>query len=239
MRRLHDRLGPNHFLGEDGDLGRLLLQIRADLPGDRAEDREERLAQTRGVEWRDAEPVFVPVVVLLHVGAQLGVGGTATEEDLLVVHRHFLHREHRLGAEPADDEVGLLAGDRALHGVGGVGDGLDLVGVHAHQLDLQLLAADGDAALFVDFVASHLGARPRVLSLGEGHRSDDGDLDVVLRESGGRDGENGGRGDDERARHGTPEGRKKPRRRRDILTALRRTVEPLRPSVPHIGTLPC
>ena len=99
------------------------------------------------------------------------------EEDLLVVHRHFLHRQHRLGAEAADQEVDLVARDDALDRVGRVGHRLDLVGVGADQLDLHALAADVDAARLVDLVARHLGAGPVVLALHEGHRAEDRDLD--------------------------------------------------------------
>src|SRR5712692_5208861 len=112
--------------------------------------------------------------------------GARAEENLLVVHRHFLHRQHRLGAEAADQEIGLVAGDDALDGVGGVGHRLDLVGVGADQLDLHALAADVDAARLVDLVARHLGAGQVVLSLHEGHRPEDRDLDGALRERSGR-----------------------------------------------------
>ena len=85
-----------------------------------------------------------------------------------------------------------------------VASGTDWISLvsHAHQLDLALLAADGDAARLVDLVARHLRARPLVLSLGEGHGAEHRDLDCILCESGGRHGEEAGRGDDEQANHG-------------------------------------
>ena len=112
--------------------------------------------------------------------------GAGAEEELLVVHRHFLHGEHRLRAKAADQEVRLVARDDALDGVGGIGHRLDLVGVAADELDLHALAADVDAARLVDLVARHLGAGPVVLALHERHRPEDRDLEGALRERRGR-----------------------------------------------------
>jgi len=102
-----------------------------------------------------------------------------------------------------------------------------LVAVDADQLDLQLLGAGGDAARLVDLVASHLGARPGVLSLGKRHRPDHGDLDAVLCVGGGRDGEDAGRGDDERTSHGISRlGNDEAKRHLDSAPALRRAPRP-------------
>jgi hypothetical protein len=179
LQALDDRLGPHRLLGDDRHLRRVGLGRGAHLLADVAEHRQQRAEQVRRLGRGDAEPVLVAVVVLLDVLAELGVGRAGAEEDLLVVHRHFLHREHRLGAEAADQEVGLVARDRALDGIGGIGHRLDLVGVGAHQLDLALLAADADAARLVDLVARHLRAGPVVLALHEVHRPENGDLDAL------------------------------------------------------------
>jgi hypothetical protein len=81
------------------------------------------------LDRRDAEPVLVAIVAGLHVGAELGVRRADPEEELLVVHRHFLHREHGLGAESPNQEIDLVARDHPLDGIGCIGDRLDLVGV--------------------------------------------------------------------------------------------------------------
>ena len=129
------------------------------------------------------------------MGAELGMGCAYPKEDLLVVHRHFLHREDRLGAEPADEEIDLVARDDALDGVGSVGNRLDLVGVAADQLHLHALAADVDAARLVDLVARHLGTVPVMLTLHECHRSQDGDLDRLRLHASGE--QRCGRGSDD------------------------------------------
>jgi hypothetical protein len=179
---LDDGLVPDRLLGEDGDLRRRLVQLLADLRGHRAEHADERLAEVGAVDRGDAEPVLVALVVLLDALSELRMGGAGAEEDLLVVRGDFLHGEHRLGAEAADQEIDLVAGDDALDGVGRVRNRLVLVGVGAHQFDLHLLAADVDAARLVDVVARHFGAVPVVFALRLRHRSEHADLDRALRE---------------------------------------------------------
>jgi len=132
--------------------------------------------QTRPSRDPDAEKAVWTEALALR--PSLECAAPAPRKDLLVVHRHFLHREHRLGAEAADQEVGLVARDDALDGVGRVRHRLDLVGVGPDQLDLHAPTADVDAARLVDLVARHFGACPVVFALHESHRAEDRDLTV-------------------------------------------------------------
>jgi len=133
--------------------------------------------QINVVEGGLPEEVFVAAVIFSDTGAQGRGGCTAIDEDFFIVHGDVLHRKDGLGPETADDEIHLVLRHQPFHGVGGIGDIDELVGIGLDQLDLHFFAADLDASPGIDLIGRQGGARPMPFSLDKLHRTDHPDLD--------------------------------------------------------------
>ena len=134
-----------------------------------------------GIEGVAPEPIFVPVVVLGHPVTELIRGSPNTDKDLLVLHGNVLHGQDGLGPEPANHEVHLVLRDQPLHGIGGVRDVEEFIGICLNKLDFHLFLADLNAPFGIDLLGGHGCPIPMAFALHKLHRSDDADLNAPVQ----------------------------------------------------------
>src|SRR4030042_4728516 len=140
---------------------------------------EGRSSKHRGIKWGLPEPILVKCVVLGHPVTELIMGGPTADKDHLVLHGDVLHGEHRLTTEPAHHEVHLVPRDEPLHGIGGVRDAEEFVGIRPDKLDLHLLVANLNAPSGIDLISSQERPIPMAYPLHILHRADHAYLDLL------------------------------------------------------------
>src|SRR4030042_1226079 len=139
---------------------------------------EGRSSKHRGIKWGLPEPILVKCVVLGHPRTELIMGGPAADKDHLVLHGDVLHGKDRLSPKPPYHKVHPVPGDEPLHGIGGIRDVEEFVGIRPDKLDLHLLVADLNTPPGIDLIRCHERPVPVALALHILHRADYADLDL-------------------------------------------------------------
>ena len=107
------------------------------------------------------------------------MGSPNADKDLLVLHGNVLHGQDGLGPETAKNEIHLVFRDEPLHGIGGVRDVEEFVGICLNELNLHLFFANLNTPFGINLLGGHCGPIPMALALHKLHRADHADLDVL------------------------------------------------------------